>query len=197
MYYNRKIRYIEEVMDTKKSERIQREKAIIEERRLIYGYIPALVGVVGCIACFFAPISFSVGLSGMLFFGLMAFYGFYKIDKCGEMLERLEYEKLAKGKTTFIIHKHGCCIIATCALPSQHPDLQYLRRFRDEVLRPTGFGRLIIWLYYATSPPLALMVMSSKRVKKFVRRRFIPLWIKVCKEWERRKLEQEKCIQPE
>ena len=185
-------------MNTKKSERIQREKAIIEERRLIRSYIPALVGVVACIACLFAPIPFSVGLGGLLFFGLMMLYGFYQIDKCGEMLELLEYEKLAKGKrTTFIIHKHDCCIIATCALPSQHPDLQYLRRFRDEVLRPTRLGRLIIWFYYATSPPLALMVTSSKRVKKFVRRRFIPLWIKVCKEWERRKLEQEKCIQPE
>lgn len=90
-------------------------------------------------------------------------------------------------KSEPIGEKKDCCIIATCALPAQHPDLQYLRHFRDEVLKPTKSGHLIVYLYYALSPPIALMVLSSKRVKQLVRRKFIPFWIKICKEWEEQK----------
>jgi len=79
----------------------------------------------------------------------------------------------------------GCCIIATCALPSQHPDLKYLRHFRDKVLKPTRLGRLIVWLYYSLGPFVAAIVLSSKRMKRLVRKRFIPFWVKVCKEWKK------------
>lgn len=99
-------------------------------------------------------------------------------EEADRKMEELRQKKLRD--------KH-CCFIATCALPSQHSDLNYLRDFRDEVLKPTKLGRLIVWIYYALSPPIALMVCASKRMKRLVRKRFIPFWIRICKEWEEQK----------
>ncbi|MCL2326832.1 MAG: MXAN_2562 family outer membrane beta-barrel protein [Proteobacteria bacterium] len=50
----------------------------------------------------------------------------------------------------------GFCFIATAAWGStQDPHVSMLRRFRDEVLMPTAFGRAFVETYYSLSPPLA------------------------------------------
>lgn len=47
----------------------------------------------------------------------------------------------------------GGCYVATCVYGSYDcPEVWTLRRFRDNVLSKTFFGRLFIKLYYATSP---------------------------------------------
>jgi len=74
-----------------------------------------------------------------------------------------------------------CCIIATCALPEQHPDLEYLRHFRDRVLRRSPAGRIAIWLYYAAGSPIAALICVSKDFKRLVAKRFIPFLVKVAR----------------
>jgi predicted RNA-binding Zn-ribbon protein involved in translation (DUF1610 family) len=89
-----------------------------------------------------------------------------------------------------ILKKSDCCIIATLTLPSDSKDLEYLRSFRDEVLKQSWFGRFLIWLYYSLSPPLALLICLSDRIKRLVRERFVYKWIEICKKWDKQK---EKC----
>lgn len=50
----------------------------------------------------------------------------------------------------------GYCFVATAAYGDyDHPYVKVLRRFRDETLAPTGWGRDFIAWYYAHSPPWA------------------------------------------
>ncbi len=53
--------------------------------------------------------------------------------------------------------KRGGCFIATAAFADTPyaVELTVLRRYRDQVLRPSLVGRRLIWLYYRVSPPLA------------------------------------------
>lgn len=54
------------------------------------------------------------------------------------------------------------CFIATAAFGDyDHPQVRLLRRFRDEILRPTATGRLVIGLYYTHSPAWAATVRRS------------------------------------
>ena len=44
-----------------------------------------------------------------------------------------------------------------------------LRRFRDETLRNSAFGRWFIRTYYRLSPPVAEKLKNAKRINAFVR----------------------------
>lgn len=77
------------------------------------------------------------------------------------------------------------CMIASSALPSQHPQLQYLRNFRDEVLNSSIVGRIIVNLYYAFSLPAVAVINTSDIVRDFFRNSFVPFWVDICKEWEK------------
>ena len=51
--------------------------------------------------------------------------------------------------------KNGGCYVATCVYGSYDcPEVWTLRRYRDDTLGATWYGRLFIRLYYATSPTL-------------------------------------------
>ena len=63
------------------------------------------------------------------------------------------------------------CYIATAVYGSyEAPEVLCLRRFRDEVLSITKFGRFFIKLYYHFSPPIAEKLKNAKHINVAVRR---------------------------
>lgn len=59
--------------------------------------------------------------------------------------------------------RRGPCFIASAAFADEPyaVELLWLRRWRDEVLRPSAQGRRLIALYYRHSPPFARLIGSS------------------------------------
>ena len=71
------------------------------------------------------------------------------------------------GKST---NKKEGCYIATAVYGSYDaPQVMTLRRYRDEILRATAFGRWFIRAYYRLSPPVAEKLKNAKHINKFVR----------------------------
>lgn len=60
--------------------------------------------------------------------------------------------------------KRGPCFVATAAFVDQPEarEVQILRLYRDQKLRPHPLGRALIFAYYKSSPPLAAWVLSSQ-----------------------------------
>jgi hypothetical protein len=68
----------------------------------------------------------------------------------------------------------GFCFIATAAYGSyQHPFVEILRQFRDEVLLPTHSGTRFVDWYYAHSPPAAAYISAHPLARTATR---IGLW---------------------
>ena len=68
------------------------------------------------------------------------------------------------------------CFIATAAYGSRmDPELQTLRRFRDEVLAKTLPGRLLSDLYYHYSPPAAAFIRERPVLRSLVRAALTPV----------------------
>lgn len=62
------------------------------------------------------------------------------------------------------------CYIATAVYGSyEAPEVQVLRKFRDEVLQNSFFGRLFISTYYKFSPPVAERLKDAKRSNHIVK----------------------------
>lgn len=61
--------------------------------------------------------------------------------------------------------RRGPCFVADAAFADEPyaVELQLLRRFRDEKLRPFSLGRKLIFLYYRWSPPVARSIARSQR----------------------------------
>ena len=58
------------------------------------------------------------------------------------------------------------CYVATCVYGSYDcPEVWTLRRFRDETLEQTWYGRAFISVYYAVSPTLVALFGKNKRIK--------------------------------
>ena len=63
--------------------------------------------------------------------------------------------------------KEGGCYVATCVYGSYDcPEVWTLRRFRDNTLGSTWYGRAFIKLYYAISPTLVKWFGKTKWFKK-------------------------------
>ena len=63
------------------------------------------------------------------------------------------------------------CYIATAVYGSYDaPEVMILRRFRDERLQKTKFGRCFIHTYYAVSPVLAMRLHNTKRINSLIRK---------------------------
>jgi hypothetical protein len=65
--------------------------------------------------------------------------------------------------------KSGCYIATMAYGDYNHPQVQVLRRFRDEVLAQSVAGRLFIWIYYCISPQLVKLLREQKAIHCFVR----------------------------
>lgn len=68
-----------------------------------------------------------------------------------ESTERYAKESLLRVEVT---QHHAACFITTAT--AERPEtLDALRGFRDDAMAPTPFGRALVGLYYAVSPPVA------------------------------------------
>lgn len=65
--------------------------------------------------------------------------------------------------------KEGCYIATAVYGSYDAPEVMTLRRFRDETLRNSAFGRWFIRTYYRLSPPVAAKLKNAKRINAFVR----------------------------
>jgi len=64
----------------------------------------------------------------------------------------------------------GGCYIATAVYKSYDaPEVLCLRRFRDDILSASIFGRIFIKLYYLFSPAIAERLKKTRRINMFVR----------------------------
>ncbi len=71
---------------------------------------------------------------------------------------------------------NGGCFIATAAFGSGlSPEVEALRRFRDERLLTSAPGRLLVRLYYRHSPPLAEFISQRPAVRRAARLVLSPL----------------------
>jgi hypothetical protein len=62
------------------------------------------------------------------------------------------------------------CYIATMAYGDyDHPQVMILRKFRDETLSNTFFGRSFVSFYYATSPHLVKLLKNQKYINQLIR----------------------------
>jgi hypothetical protein len=67
----------------------------------------------------------------------------------------------------------GGCFIATASVGPNAPELQVLRTWRDEWLRPFPAGPKLISMYERLSPPLARFIAVSSKRRAVVRRALI------------------------
>lgn len=66
------------------------------------------------------------------------------------------------------------CFIATAAYDTPTAsEIDDLRAFRDDMLKPSWIGRWFVDLYYATSPPIADWIRASPRRRRVVRDYFV------------------------
>ncbi len=68
------------------------------------------------------------------------------------------------------------CFIATVAYGTgEHPDLDVLRWFRDEVLMQQGVGRSLVGFYYSYGPTAAEWLADKPRLRRLVRWSLFPV----------------------
>lgn len=69
-------------------------------------------------------------------------------------------------------HQEGGCYVATCVYGSYDcPEVWTLRRFRDDTLDATWYGRLFIKCYYAISPTIVKWFGDTRWFKSFWKKR--------------------------
>jgi len=64
----------------------------------------------------------------------------------------------------------GPCFIATAVYGDPSPEVSILRKYRDQHLLTTLFGRAFVSFYYFTSPPIARILQSQVWLNKIVRK---------------------------
>lgn len=70
--------------------------------------------------------------------------------------------------------KNRNCFVATAAFENAGaPEVETLRRFRNQCLLPNRSGRLFVKAYYAAGPRLARFVSSHPRLRRSVRRALV------------------------
>ena len=80
---------------------------------------------------------------------------------------RIYYEFIRKYEPDFIVQEKAGCYIATCVYGSYDcPEVWTLRRYRDNMLCSSWYGRAFIRLYYTISPTLVKWFGKTKWFKK-------------------------------
>lgn len=69
--------------------------------------------------------------------------------------------------------KSGCFVATACYDSSNCPEVNVLRLFRDEVLLANVFGRALVSIYYAVSPPIAEWLQGRPRLAAIIRQRIL------------------------
>jgi hypothetical protein len=66
--------------------------------------------------------------------------------------------------------KEEACFIATAVYGTPlAPEIEILRQFRDELLKPNPAGRALVATYYRLSPPLARFISRRRVLRGLVR----------------------------
>lgn len=82
-----------------------------------------------------------------------------KIRSTDEILKRLDSSYVPKQLQT----KSGGCYVATCVYGSYDcPQVWTLRRYRDDTLAKTWYGRAFVRTYYAVSPTMVQLFGNTK-----------------------------------
>ena len=76
------------------------------------------------------------------------------------------------------VKRKGCFIATACYGDYDAPEVLILRKYRDEKLAVTSFGRLFIETYYIVSPFFARTIEKSEFLKRVVRNYFLQKLIK-------------------
>lgn len=103
-----------------------------------------------------------------------------RVVRTSVVVSATESEKLATMNDNFASVKTSvdreACFIATAAYGSyMAPEVKSLRKFRDEVLLQTNWGRELVSFYYEVSPPLANFIASNETLKQITRWVLTPL----------------------
>ncbi len=88
----------------------------------------------------------------------------------GQRLHRQFYEKGARQR-----QGRRCCIAAHL-FGDPSPEVAALRRYRDDVLRSTLYGRALIALYYRTSP-VTCSLLARSRCLAMITRAILVAWL--------------------
>lgn len=80
----------------------------------------------------------------------------------------IDFDEGNDGKLTIKAVGTPLCFIATAA-GADAPQLDILREFRDNVLRPNPLGAKLVSLYYKTSPPIAESISQNEALRTAVR----------------------------
>lgn len=104
----------------------------------------------------------------------LSYLNFNKQDGRDEFVKKLDNyaEKIKKYEPSYVRpkgeHESGACYIATCVYGSYDcPEVWTLRRFRDNTLDKTWYGRLFIKFYYTISPKVVRLFGEANWFKVF------------------------------
>lgn len=99
-------------------------------------------------------------------------YKSLECSKCGEIYEFWVCEKDGCRNPfirTFYIRESDGCFIATAVYGSfLAPEVQELRKFRDDVLLKSTIGRFFVHFYYFLSPSFANIIANHEILRKWV-----------------------------
>lgn len=92
------------------------------------------------------------------------------VDKYESLSKELGVDYLNDIQVADIpVKKSGCFIATACYGSYDAPEVVLFRKFRDEVLQETLFGRIFIKTYYYISPPIADFISHRELLKGFIR----------------------------
>ena len=74
------------------------------------------------------------------------------------------------GGRTLWVRRGGPCYVATAVYGADAPEVDTLRRWRDEVLRRRPIGRAAMAWYYRASPSLVRWLQGRPRTQRWIRR---------------------------
>lgn len=61
------------------------------------------------------------------------------------------------------------CFVATAVFGAEAEETNYLRQWRDEVLLRTGFGRLVVRVYYYLSPKMLWLIGDNLYIQNKIK----------------------------
>jgi len=76
--------------------------------------------------------------------------------------------------------KKACFVATACYGEYEAPEVLILRKYRDNVLLKSKFGKLLVKFYYFVSPPFATLIRNSNSTKTFIRKYILePIILKI------------------
>ena len=92
---------------------------------------------------------------------------FNMLERDGKTTRQSVASEIKTGAGTMRIEsKSGICFVATATYGNaDHPDVCFLRNFRDKILIKTKAGKIFIDWYYQNGPKIAFLIYNSNILK--------------------------------